>query len=256
VRQTNASPSRASRANDVRGRPSVSRGSAGRRRARGTTTRNERASRPSTSLAPDTANSNPATGGPSTVPSSCIPLRRALAATRSSSATTAGMHRPTAAVSGVPARASTKTTASSAPRGGNSSASRPASTAWTSQPALSRRAGGNRSAITPAQGAVRGGIACANNSNPTAVALPVVRCRCRIKAVVAIASPSGLMVWAASSPASPGERRTSPNPPIPLPWRKNRESAGSFRGPPFCVEVMVTAGGLGVRDGAGEVAMG
>ena len=51
-----------------------------------------------------------------------------------------------------------------------------------------------RSAITPASGAASGGIACANSSSPTAVALPVVRCTCKIKAVVAIASPSGLMV--------------------------------------------------------------
>ena len=88
----------------------------------GTTTRNVRASRPSTSRVPDAANSNPARGGPSTVPSSCIPLRRALAATRSSSATTAGTHRPTAAESGVSTRARTKTTASRAPSGGSSSA--------------------------------------------------------------------------------------------------------------------------------------
>ncbi len=59
---------------------------------------------------------------------------------------------------------------------------------------LSRRPGGNRSAITPANGAASGGIACTNSSSPTAVALPVVRCTYKIKAVVAIASPSGLMV--------------------------------------------------------------
>jgi hypothetical protein len=192
VRQMYASPSRASRATEGRVLARVSRGGAGRRRASGTTTRNVRASRPSTSRAPDTANSNPASGGPSTAASSRTPLRKALAA-RSSSATTAGMHRPTAADSGVSARASAKTTASRAPSGGSSSATSPARTAWASQPAPSRRPGGNRSATTPANGAASGGMACANSSSPTAVALPVVRCTCRIKAVVAIASPSGLM---------------------------------------------------------------
>jgi len=61
VRQMNASPSRASRANEGRDLTSVSRG-VGSRRVSGTTMRNVRASRPSTSRAPDTANSNPASG--------------------------------------------------------------------------------------------------------------------------------------------------------------------------------------------------
>jgi len=43
-----------------------------------------------------------------------------------------------------------------------------------------QRPGANRSATTPANGAASGGIACANSSSPTAVALPVVCCRCRI----------------------------------------------------------------------------
>ena len=59
---------------------------------------------------------------------------------------------------------------------------------------MSRRRGWNRSAMTPAKGASSGGTACANSSNPTAVALPVARCTRKIKAVVAIASPGGLMV--------------------------------------------------------------
>jgi hypothetical protein len=46
--------------------------------------------------------------------------------------------------------------------------------------------------MTPAKGAGSGGTACANSSNPTAVALPVARCTCKINAVVAIASPNGL----------------------------------------------------------------
>ena len=104
------------------------------------------------------------------------------------------MHRPTAADSGVSTKARKKITTSRAPSGGNSSATSPARTAWISQPTASRRPGLNRSAITPANGAASGGIACANSSSPTAVALPVVRCTCRIRAVVAIASPSGLMV--------------------------------------------------------------
>jgi hypothetical protein len=65
--------------------------------------------------------------------------------------------------------------------------------------------------MTPAKGASSGGTACANSSSPTAVALPVARCTYKIKAVVAIVSQSGLMVWAASSLAKPGDRRTSPN---------------------------------------------
>jgi hypothetical protein len=48
--------------------------------------------------------------------------------------------------------------------------------------------------MTPAKGANSGGTARANSSNPAAVALPVACCTCKIKAVVAIASPSGLMV--------------------------------------------------------------
>ena len=53
---------------------------------------------------------------------------------------------------------------------------------------------GKTSATTPANGAASGGIACAYSSSPTAVALPMVRCTYRINAVLAIASPSGLMV--------------------------------------------------------------
>ena len=64
------------------------------------------------------------------------------------------------------------------------------------QPAGAEQAapGTNRSATTPANGAASGGITSANSSSPTAVALPMVRCTYRINAVVAIASPSRLMV--------------------------------------------------------------
>ena len=104
------------------------------------------------------------------------------------------MHQPTAAESGVSIRARTKTAASRAPSGGSGSARSPARTAWASQPTLSRQPGANRSATTPANGAASGGIASANSSSPAAVALPMVRCTYRINKVVAIASPSGLMV--------------------------------------------------------------
>jgi hypothetical protein len=68
-----------------------------------------------------------------------------------------------------------QTTTSSALGGDNCSANSAAMTAWTNQPATSKWRSWNRSAMTPAKGASSGGTACANSSNPTAVALPVAR---------------------------------------------------------------------------------
>jgi hypothetical protein len=67
-----------------------------------------------------------------------------------------------------------------------------------------RRPGWNRSAMRPAKGANSGGTACANSSNPTAAALPAARCTCKIKAVVAIASPSGQPLGRLAYPVTPG----------------------------------------------------
>ena len=114
-----------------------------------------------------TANNNPASGGPSTVP---VPTPLA---GRWRDEIVVGHHsRDT----GRPPRTAAyrqgewKTTTSRA--SGGAAAPRSGQTAWVSQPTASSRPGLNRSAITPANGAASGGIACANSNSPTAVALP------------------------------------------------------------------------------------
>ena len=173
--------------------------------------RNVTASTRRTSRAPDHANATPARTGPNTDPTSRAPPRSAFTEGRSSSSTMRGTMRPTDADSGAPhvETRSTSTRIGTSPRV-RTKAIAPTMTACAKNAVAKSRGGETRSAMAPASGDAIGGTAWANSSNPTAVATPVVACTWRIRAVVAMASPSGLTVWTNRRRTTAADRTAPP----------------------------------------------